>query len=104
MSTLFTNGHSNTDMQKNSTEEPDFHAINWVKYDAKYPIDSFEFFGPKNPYFKMVHCTALACTAVSITFSLSTIIYQVRTNNGNFFTWKIGRRWRKIQHTTVTEF
>ena len=49
------------------------------------------YYGPSHPYFMHVHCTALTALFVSTFFSLSTIAYQIRSNTGNFFRWKIGK-------------
>ena len=55
------------------------------------PFDLLEFFGPKNPYFKLIHYTALVCLFISISVSIYTIIYLIRSGNGNIFKRKIGR-------------
>ncbi len=58
--------------------------------DSAGPPDFFELFGPKNPYFKLIHYTALVCLAISITVSIYTLIYLVNHGNKNIFKRKIG--------------
>ena len=54
-------------------------------------FDLLDFFGPKNPYFNLIHYTAIACLSISISISVYTIIYLVRSGNGNIFKRKIGK-------------
>ena len=54
----------------------------------KRPLDLLEIFGPKNPYFKLIHYTALVCLFTSISISIYTLIFLMRSGNGNIFSEK----------------
>ena len=53
--------------------------------------DILVIFGPSNPYFDMIHYTALASLGLSIIISTYTLIYLIRTGKGNFNHWKMGQ-------------
>ena len=55
------------------------------------PNDILAIFGPSNPYFDLIHYTALVCLSISIIISLYTVVYLLKTERGSVFTWKIGK-------------
>ncbi len=53
-------------------------------------VDFLDLFGPSNPYFLMIHVTALVCLSVSVVVGVYTLVYLCRTGRGRVFQWKIG--------------
>ena len=51
-------------------------ATNFTSTEA--PFDLLVFFGPTNPYFKLIHYTALVCLSISIVTSIYTLIFLAR--------------------------
>ena len=54
-------------------------------------IDILVLFGPTNPYFDMIHYTALVSLGISIIISMYTLIYLMRTGDGSLSRWKMGK-------------
>ena len=54
-------------------------------------IDILIIFGPDNPYFDLIHYTALVCLAISTLISLYTVRYLLKSERGSVFSWKIGK-------------
>ena len=73
----------------NTYEKTKYPLVNRTAEDV--PIDILIMFGPTNPYFDLIHYTALVCLAVSILISLYTVIYLLTSEKGNVFNWKIGK-------------
>ena len=87
------NETSMTDDPTNTSGATDYQNYKfnpWMKYNEVFKIDLLLFYGPINPYFKIIHYSALGSLAISIIFSVYTLIYQIRRNGGNVFSWKIG--------------
>ncbi len=88
-----------TDAESNSSDNSSVSA-------EAGPIDILVLFGPANPYFKMIHYSALASLSVSIVISTYTLGYLVTTGRGSFSSWKIGESrfdcvcvyWRLCEH------
>ena len=59
-------------------------------------MDILVLFGPDNPYFDMIHYTALVSLGISIIISAYTLIYLVRTGKGSLSRWKMGQYTFKI--------
>ena len=53
--------------------------------------DILVLFGPTNPYFDMIHFTALVSLGISIIISMYTLIYLMRTGKGSLSRWKMGQ-------------
>ena len=68
----------------NSTDT-DFNGTN----DGQ--VDILVLFGPTNPYFDMIHYTALVSLGISIIISVYTLIYLVRRGKGSLSRWKMGQ-------------
>ena len=54
-------------------------------------IDLLELFGPTNPYFNLIHYTALVCLTFSIIISFYTVVNLLRNEKGSVFNWKVGK-------------
>ena len=54
-------------------------------------FDILVLFGPDNPYFDMIHYTALVSLGISIIISAYTLTYLVRTGNASLSRWKMGQ-------------
>ena len=64
-------------------------AANLTSNEA--PFNLLVFFGHTNPYFKLIHYTALVCLFISIVTSIYTSIFLARSGHGNIFKRKIGK-------------
>ena len=73
----------------NTYEITEYPLVNGTTEDV--PIDILIMFGPTNPYFDLIHYTALVCLAISIIISLYTVMYLLKSEKGNVFNWKIGK-------------
>ena len=54
-------------------------------------IDILVLFGPTNPYFDMIHYTALVSLGISIIISAYTLIYLIVRGKGSLSRWKMGQ-------------
>ena len=59
-------------------------------------MDILVLFGPTNPYFDMIHYTALVSLGISIIISAYTLIYLMRTGKGSLSRWKMGQYTFKL--------
>ena len=85
---IYTN--SGTEYESSNTYEmTEYPLVNGTTEDV--PIDILIMFGPTNPYFDLIHYTALVCLAISIIISLYTVMYLLKSEKGNVFNWKIGK-------------
>ena len=82
---------NDSENKTNQTGDPNYEFNPFLKYNQKSDIILLLYYGPLNPYFKIIHYSALASLAVSLVFSVYTVIYQVRHNAGNFYKWKKGK-------------
>ena len=71
-----------------SSNYPD--VTNKTDSNSDGQVDILVLFGPANPYFDMIHYTALVSLGTSIIISTCTLIYLIRTGKGNFSHWKMG--------------
>ena len=58
--------------------------------DDDNDIDILVLFGPSNPYFDMIHYTALASLGLSTIISAYTLYFLVKTGKRSFSLWKMG--------------
>ena len=65
-------------------------------------IDILVLFGPDNPYFDMIHYTALVSLGISIIISVYTLIYLIRTGNGSLSRWKMGQFSFRFQQNDIS--
>ena len=76
-------------------------GINNTKNNA-HQIDILVLFGPTNPYFDMIHYTALVSLGISVIISGYTLIYLIRTGNGSLSRWKMGQYSFKFQQNDIS--
>ena len=76
-------------------------GINNTKNNADQ-IDILVRFGPTNPYFDMIHYTALVSLGISIIISAYTLIYLIVRGKGSLSRWKMGQYSFRFQQNDIS--